>query len=79
MRGDGRVSRRGQIWWIAHSRNGRERRESSRSADENVAHRLLRERISIPGTDLLTIRDLVKRPHLLAEIPYRDVEMLYSI
>ena len=78
MRGDGRTFRRGRLWWIAYFRNGREYRESSRSADQGVAQRLLHERLSVQDTDLLTIRDLVKRPHLLAEIPYGDVEVLYS-
>ena len=78
MRGDGRTFRRGRVWWIAYFSNGREYRESSGSADEDVAKRLLSERLSVPVTDLLTIRDLVKRPHLLAEIPYGDVEVLYS-
>jgi hypothetical protein len=78
MHGDGRIFRRGRVWWIAYSRNGREYRESSGSADQDVAQRLLGERHSAPDSDLLTIRDLVKRPHLLAQLPYRDVEVLYA-
>jgi hypothetical protein len=78
MHGDGRFFRRGRLWWIEYIRNGHEYRESSGSADQEVAQRLLRERLSAPDTDLLTIRDLIKRPHLLAQIPYRDVEVLYA-
>ena len=45
MRGDGRVFRRGQIWWIAYYRDGREYRESSKSRERKEAVRLLRRRI----------------------------------
>ena len=44
QRGDGRVFRRGSIWWISVSRNGQEHRESSRSVYEYDAVQLLRKR-----------------------------------
>ena len=45
MKGNGRVFRRGQIWWIAYYDNGRERRESSGSGERKDAVRLLRQRL----------------------------------
>ena len=45
MRGDGRVFRRGQIWWVAYYHDGREHRESSKSRERKDAVRLLRTRI----------------------------------
>ena len=42
MRGDGRVFRRGQIWWVAYYFDGQECRESSQSRDRKDAVRLLR-------------------------------------
>ena len=45
MRGDGRVFRRGQIWWVAYYQDGQEYRESSESKERKEAVRLLRRRI----------------------------------
>ena len=45
MRGNGRIFRRGRIWWIAYYRNGREHRESSRSQDRRTALNFLRQRV----------------------------------
>jgi integrase len=45
MRGDGRIFLRGGIWQIAYYVDGRERRESAKSADRKVADRLLRKRL----------------------------------
>ena len=45
MRGDGRVFRRGQIWWLAYYHHGQEHRESSKSRERKDAVRLLRRRI----------------------------------
>ena len=45
MRGDGRVFRRGQIWWVAYYHHGQEHRESSKSRERKDAVRLLRRRI----------------------------------
>jgi hypothetical protein len=78
MRGDGRIFRRGRIWWIAYSRNGREYRESSRSTEERVARRLLGKRLSVPTTDSLALSDIVKRPHVLDQLSYHDVKALYA-
>jgi len=44
-RGSGRVFRRGEIFWIAYSRNGHEIRESAETTDERKAWKLLNERI----------------------------------
>jgi integrase len=45
-RGMGRVFKRGEIWWIAYYFNGREVRESSKSASEAVAIKLLKQRLA---------------------------------
>ena len=45
MRGNGRVFRRGQIWWVAYYQEGREYRESSKSRERKVAVRLIRQRL----------------------------------
>ena len=44
-RGEGRVYRRGHVWWIAYYRNGRRVFESSRSENERAARNLLRQRL----------------------------------
>jgi len=44
-RGEGRIYRRGNIWWIAYYRNGRRVFESSRSENERAARNLLRQRL----------------------------------
>ena len=46
MKGNGRVFRRGQLWWIAYYDNGRECRESSGSRERKEAVRLLRQRLA---------------------------------
>ena len=78
MRGDGRIFRRGHIWWIAYCRDGREYRESSRGTDEAAARRLLRNRLSTPTLDSLTIQDLVTRPEILEHVPKEAVRDLYA-
>ena len=45
MRGEGRVYRRGQVWWVAYYHQGREYRESSGSRQRRDALRLLRQRV----------------------------------
>ena len=42
--GMGRIFRRGQIYWVAYYRYGREHRESTHSTDENQAVKLLKKR-----------------------------------
>ncbi len=42
--GDGRIYKRGRIWWIAYSVAGKEFRESARSSDKNIAEQLLTTR-----------------------------------
>ena len=46
MAGRGRIYRRGRIYYIAYRWDGREYRESARSADVTVAHRLLTTRLA---------------------------------
>ena len=46
MRGEGRVFKRGEIWWLAYNKRGQECRESSQSSDEEFARRLLAGRIA---------------------------------
>ena len=44
-RGEGRIYRRGRIWWIQYYRNGRRVFESSGSENERTALNLLRRRL----------------------------------
>jgi hypothetical protein len=78
MRGEGRIFRRGRIWWIAYSRNGQEYRESSRGKDEKAARKTLQKRLAPPTGDSITIRDLVRGPDLVQMLPIGDVQALYS-
>jgi integrase len=48
-RGQGRVFRRGEIWWVAFSHRGREYRESSKSGNRTDALKLLRRRLGELG------------------------------
>ena len=45
MKGNGRVYKRGQLWWIAYYEDGREQRESSGSRERKEAVKLLRQRL----------------------------------
>ena len=45
MKGNGRVFKRGQVWWIAYYESGQERRESSGSGERKEAVKLLRQRL----------------------------------
>lgn len=45
MRGDGSTFLRGQVWWVAYWFRGRQYQESSKSTDEKVAKKLLRQRL----------------------------------
>ena len=78
MRGEGRIFRRGRIWWIAYSRNGQEYRESSRNADEKVARQMLRERLATPTRDSVTLRELSRRPNIIEMLPDREAKALYA-
>ena len=46
MRGQGRVFRRGKVWWIGYNHRGQECRESSRSTIKREAGRLLTQRLA---------------------------------
>ncbi len=45
QRGEGRIWRRGRIWWVQYFAHGRQVRESSRSDRRPIADRLLRQRL----------------------------------
>jgi integrase len=45
----GRIFKRGSVYWIAFYHRGREHRESSKSENESVARKLLKERIGQAG------------------------------
>lgn len=45
MRGDGRVFKRGGIWWVAFYVDGREQRESARTDSEGTAQKYLRKKL----------------------------------
>ena len=53
MKGDGRVFRRGAVWWIAYYQNGREQRESSKSGQRREAVRLLRQRVGEVSAEIV--------------------------
>ncbi len=53
MRDMGRVFKRGTVYWIAYSFQGKEYRESSKSESESQAKKLLRKRIGEIGTGKL--------------------------
>src|SRR5262245_26026011 len=48
-RGTGRLFQRGGVWWIAYYHRGQEIRESAKTASEQKAGRLLRERLRTAG------------------------------
>lgn len=77
MRGDGRIFRRGRIWWIAYSKSGHEYRESSRTADEKVARQMLRKRLATPTADSVTVRELASRQGILEQLTDHDIRALY--
>ena len=52
MKGMGRVFKRGCVWWISFYHNNEEIRESSKSENENVAAKLLKQRLAQSGTGL---------------------------
>ena len=66
--GEGRIFRRGQIWWIAYCRSGKEYRESSRSTDEQLAREQLRARLGVPKRESLTV--LILRDTLTSSLCY---------
>jgi integrase len=45
MRGDGRVFKRGETWWVAFYVDGHEQRESAKTKDEGTAHKYLRKKL----------------------------------
>lgn len=72
-RGEGRIYRRGRIWWIQYCRNGRHMYESSRSENRRAAENLLRQRLGqvaagvapLPRAHRITYENL--RDSLLAD------------
>ena len=45
MRGDGRIFKRGETWWMSFYVDGREHRESSKTSDEAKASKILRAKL----------------------------------
>jgi integrase len=45
MRGDGRIFRRGETWWIGFYVDGKEQRESTKTNDEERAKKILRAKL----------------------------------
>jgi len=60
MRGMGHVYRRGHVWWVQYSFNGRKHRESTRSRNRGDAVRLLRSRLEEIGRGRLIGPELEK-------------------
>jgi integrase len=53
MRGDGRVFKRGNIFWCAYSLRGKEYRESCETADELTAKKYLQSKMREVGADVI--------------------------
>ena len=45
MRGDGRIFKRSERWWVAFYVDGREQRESAKTSDEGTANKYLRNKL----------------------------------
>jgi integrase len=45
MRGDGRIFKRGETWWMSFYVDGREQRESTKTSDEEKAGKILRAKL----------------------------------
>lgn len=45
MRGDGRIFKRGETWWLSLYVDGKEQRESTKTTDETKAEKILRARL----------------------------------
>jgi len=73
MRGDGRIYKRGRVYWIAYYHHGREVRESAQTEDAKIARRKLRERMRTAGTaDFIGPREERVRFDDLAELYLTD-------
>lgn len=62
----GRIYQRGSIWWIQYFFNGKDRRESTRSTNEQVAKKLLTKRIA--AKDVGTLQESGLKPMRLADL-----------
>ena len=76
MRGDGSVFLRGRIWWIAYSFRGKLYQESSKSADERQARKLLRARLG--KVDKPNFVDPAKELRLTIRNMKQQLEMDYE-
>ena len=68
-RGNGRVFRRGRLWWIAFYSDGQEVRESSDSEDKAVAEKKLHGRL----------KDVEENNHILRQDKVRFGELLDGV
>jgi integrase len=59
MRGDGRVYKRGETFWVCYYLRGVQYRESTESTDENTAKKFLKARLRETGADLIGARSFV--------------------
>ena len=82
MRGDGRVFRRGGNWWVAFYVDGRERRESAKTRDEQTAQKYLRKKLKEvhaheldPAKPFLTQRDRKRTVADLMDMLKADLEI----
>src|SRR5258707_1253725 len=56
MRGDGRIYKRGNTYWICYYLRGQQFRESAETSDEKQAGKFLKARLREVGADLLGAR-----------------------
>ena len=76
MRGQGRVFRRGKVWWIGYNHRGQECRESSRSTIKREAGRLLTQRLAERESGLLPeVRAGRQSMHTIFDALDRDIEL----
>ncbi len=59
MRGDGRLFKRGNTWWISYCHQGRELRESTKSTNQRDAEKYLRRRQQELGADKLGLQSFL--------------------
>lgn len=64
LRGSGTIYQRGAVWWLQYYDHGRPRNESSGSADEAAARRILAQRVA----DIAAGRDLTPETCTVADL-----------
>jgi integrase len=85
LRGNGRIFRRSEIWWIAYYVSGQERRESSKSDNSSDARKLLKKRLKQihgghyvgPDEERLTVDQLLD--HLVTHLETKGAKTVVRL